>query len=494
MKKLHRFLAAVALGVVFSSGVILSSLGLASAQEPDAGNTPIITFPLDTGEYNEEQWNAGCNPVGFCGTATASATGSGVQKFEISIQQRGAGNFWDGTQFATGSAVFVMAEGLEDWSYSFPFGDFPAGGEYTVQARSTDDSGNVKESPVAAFTIDTGLPKPPKPPKDGIKEGKPRGFNGVVDGEQGSEPPNPFTLIRQGGGELVEIHLPSEGFEFKTPGGPRKGIFEGGARVVVRVRWTDGMWIVEKGLVKPVKPIFTPSVGVVVNQEKGKLTLRLPNGKKLKIKISDQGKPSELGEVVTVFTAQADVDNGPLEKATGLVRASEVRQRLERFLEDVNESPGQISEKSRKARSKRVANLAVALDDHSAKHVAILEGLADQEDLLPQTNVAIGRALKNSKLRREKALKIAADARERAGPPEGRGKPDSTGKGKPASDTSALADQGDKGRGKPDSTGQGNPARGTSSPAGQGNPAGDTSSPAGQGDKGNGKSGKGGPK
>lgn len=229
MKNLCQLLAAVVLGIAFSGGVILTSLGLAFAQEPGTGPAPMITFPADSSAYDEEHWNAGCGTVGFCGTATASATGSGMQNLEISIEQPGSGHYWDGAQFVTGSAVFVMAEGFEDWSYSFPFNGFPADGEYTVRARVTDEAHNVLDGHTAAFTIASVPPiiPPPiiQPPPGGIKEGKPRGFAGVVGGEHGSEPPNPFTLIRHGSGDLVEIFLPSEGFEFKTPGGPNKGVF-----------------------------------------------------------------------------------------------------------------------------------------------------------------------------------------------------------------------------------------------------------------------------
>ncbi len=66
---MHRILAALAMGAILSSGVLLTSLGLALADGPDVD----ITFPVDGDTYNEVQWNAGCDPDGFCGTATGSA-------------------------------------------------------------------------------------------------------------------------------------------------------------------------------------------------------------------------------------------------------------------------------------------------------------------------------------------------------------------------------------------------------------------------------------
>ena len=423
MTQMHRILAGLAFVAILSSGVLLTSFGLALADGPDVD----ITFPVDGGTYNEEQWNAGCNPDGFCGTSTAAATGSGVKKVEVSIQRLGTGKYWDATSFATGSEVFVTASGTAAWSFAFPVSNFPEDGKYTVLARATDSS-DVTASVTASFTVDF---EPPLslPPGKGIQEGKPRGFVGVVDSYAGPDPPNSFVLIRQGTGEVVTIHLPAEGLLiFKTPGRP-EGMFMVNARVAVLARWDGAMWVAEKGLVKPTKPSFIPFVGVVVSQENGKLTLRLRDGEETTVTISAGDSAPAVGEVVTVFAEPVDDNDGSPAKATGLVRASEVRQRLEGFLEKANQSEGELPEKARKAQSKRVADQALALEGHSAEHVAMVQGLADREDLPPQARVAIGSALDNSKLKRDKSLKIAAKARKKAGPPEGRGKSDSAGQG-----------------------------------------------------------------
>ena len=487
MRQMHRILAALAFGAILSSGVLLAGLGLALADGPEVE----ITFPVaDT--YSVEDWNAGCDSVGFCGSATDGVTGSGVQ---ISIQ-KGAGDlYWhaDVTSFATGSAVFFPAFGFENWSFNFLFGNFPADGEYTVQAQATDNSGNVAASHTATFNIATD---PATDPATGsgvqkfIREGKPRAFVGEV--QSGPGYPDTFYLEQQGTGEGVVIHLPYTPYNFKTPGGPNKGEFGVGARVVVKVRWIDEKWVVQRGLVKPVKPSFTPSVGVVVSQENGELTLTLPNGKIKVVKVSADSGDLELGEVVTVFSqpvdadgeTAADADGETVVEATGLVRASKVRQRLEKFLKDVNESEGELPEKARKARSKRIANIALALEGHSAKHVAILQGLADRQDLPSHARGVIGRALKSSKLERDKSLKIAASAREKAGPPEDRGKPDSAGQGNTGRANTSLAGQGEKGKGKPDSAGQGNTGRANTSLAGQGEKGHGKPDSAGQGNTG----------
>ena len=300
-------------------------------------------------------------------------------------------------------------------------------------------------------------------------------------------------------------------------------------------------------MIKPVKATFKPAVGVIVSKGTGVMTMRLPNGKEITIAISGETTPSVVGEVITVFTTQVDGDDGPHVKATGLVRAAKVRERLERFLEGVNDSPGQTLEKATEARSKRVEKIAKALDGHSANHVAILEGLPEWESLPPQARTAIVKALVNSKLGRDKAFKIAAKAREKAGHSNGRGnssrgnpagddkgdkgksdsdgrgnssggnsaavdkgdkgKPDSHSQGNSAGGSSAADDKGDKGNGKPDSHSQGNPS-GSNSAAddkgdkdsgkpdspGQGNSGGGNSAADDKGDKSNGNSGKGGRK
>ena len=203
---------------------------------------------------------------------------------------------------------------------------------------------------------------------------------------------------------------------------------------------------------------------MVVSQDNGELTPSLPNGKIKVVKVSADSGDLELGEVVTVFSQPADADGETAVEATGLVRASKVRQRLEKFLKDVNESEGELPEKARKARSKRVANIARALEGHSAKHVAILQAHLERPDLPPQARVAIGRALVNSKLGRDKSLKIAARAREKAGPPEGRGKRDSAGQGSTGRGNTSSAGQGDKGqdsgKGRNSGGGRGNQGQG----------------------------------
>src|SRR6185503_15411904 len=117
----------------------------------------LFTFPSSGGTYNASGWNAGCATSGFCGTYTDAT--SGLQSVEISIRQ-GAGNYWNGTSFGSGSEVFQTASlAGGNWSYAFPAASFPAGGSYTVHVRATDNAGNTEAGPSRTFTYDTTPPE-----------------------------------------------------------------------------------------------------------------------------------------------------------------------------------------------------------------------------------------------------------------------------------------------------------------------------------------------
>ena len=116
-----------------------------------------VTFPASAGTYNTAGWNAGCATNGFCGTH--SDAGSGVQGVQVSIRQ-GAGNYWNGTSFASGTEVWntaTLAGG--NWSLTFPAASFPADGSYTVRVRATDVAGNVETPSTRTFTIDRAAPQ-----------------------------------------------------------------------------------------------------------------------------------------------------------------------------------------------------------------------------------------------------------------------------------------------------------------------------------------------
>jgi uncharacterized protein DUF4082/Big-like domain-containing protein len=112
-------------------------------------------FPAASGVYAAASWTAGCASPGFCGTA--SDTGSGLQKVELSIR-RGTGNYWNGTSFASANEVWVGATGTASWSYSFAGSKFPSQGSYTVRVRATDNAANTVTPTSMTFVYDATNP------------------------------------------------------------------------------------------------------------------------------------------------------------------------------------------------------------------------------------------------------------------------------------------------------------------------------------------------
>ncbi len=119
--------------------------------------TSTTTFPAASGEYNLAGWNAGCATSGLCGTY-GDGTGSGVAQVQVSIR-RGAGNYWNGTAFASGAEVWNTATLVAgNWSYAFPASSFPADDSYTVRVRAVDAVSNTQTPASRTFTYDTTNP------------------------------------------------------------------------------------------------------------------------------------------------------------------------------------------------------------------------------------------------------------------------------------------------------------------------------------------------
>ena len=117
--------------------------------------TVVTTFPAAGGTYNNASWNAGCTSS-ICGTS--ADVGSSVASVSVSIRQ-GAGNYWNGTAFASATEVLLPATGTTTWTRAFPASNFPAEGTYTVRAVATDLGGSTA-STSTTFTIDRTGPAP----------------------------------------------------------------------------------------------------------------------------------------------------------------------------------------------------------------------------------------------------------------------------------------------------------------------------------------------
>lgn len=325
------------------------------------------------------------------------------------------------------------------------------------------------------------------------EEGKKRrAFVGVVDGEPGAT----VDVVRNGTNERVTISL--DDYKLKQPGKTVAGSFTNGARVVILSQRDGEDWVAIWVMVKPQKLVNRPVVGTVVGVENGVLSIIQPDGTTSTVELPDGAQAPETGEVITLFTGGEDVDatggeiKGP-PKVKGLVKASKIKEKLQKFLQDASEGKGETLGEGERGQPQLVTDVAAVLQQHDARHVAILEKLS-QNDKVPAAALAkVKAAFEKAKLGRAKGQTIAAEAKAKAGPPSqarggifgkgkkttkapqdnpgqakttasANGKPESTGKpknagssdkgGKPESngkpDTSATSDKG----GEPESTGE----------------------------------------
>jgi Bacterial Ig domain/Chitobiase/beta-hexosaminidase C-terminal domain/Bacterial Ig-like domain/PASTA domain len=140
------------------AGNTANSATISNRQLDNNAPSSTTTFPASGGSYKASNWNSGCGTNGFCGTYSDAASGSGVQKVEISIR-RNTGNYWNGSSFGSGSEVWdTTSLSGGDWSYTFPESSFPADDTYTIRVRATDNV-NLAETPNSrSFTYDTAAP------------------------------------------------------------------------------------------------------------------------------------------------------------------------------------------------------------------------------------------------------------------------------------------------------------------------------------------------
>ena len=243
-----------------------------------------------------------------------------------------------------------------------------------------------------------------------------------------------FIVTTKKGDEIQFLAVDLESIT-RRPGRPA-GIPEDGDRVAVLVEFVDPgsgelVTIARQVIVRPTPK--APIMGAVVSittDENGVRTMSImrPDGSIKVGRLGSKGQPPEVGDLVTAFQGRGGDDDGDEEDGPpvirGLVRAQEVRQRLEGFLEDLTSDPGQVPSDVADRRAQRVADLAARLEAHAAKHARIIER-ASQNAKLPAQAVAgmlnglqraeNGRA--QAKARATEARIKAADARANAGPP-----------------------------------------------------------------------------
>jgi hypothetical protein len=224
--------------------------------------------------------------------------------------------------------------------------------EYFLEVESTDDEDytavdNNSGSLYRFTTLEAKLAR--------------RAFVGTVVGDPGDT----VTLVRQGTEEEVTIILPDE-YVLKTPGGPRAGTFEDGARAVILAQMADSDWVALSVLVKPVKPEM-PVVGVVTGVGPTSMTVLDSKGNRHLLRLDGPVGDLVAGEVVTVFPGNSN-------HARGVVRAEEVRSRLKKLLDEITESEDtHATQEEWDFTGKRADALVKGLEIHGGQQLRALD-------------------------------------------------------------------------------------------------------------------------
>lgn len=208
-------------------------------------------------------------------------------------------------------------------------------------------------------------------------------------------------------GDKVIITLPEE-YRFKAPGRSEEEavpaiLIQPGAAVAVLAQWTDDGWMAVQVLVKPEKPA-TPVTGTVVevHEEARTITITTPFGTQHTVTLPDDMEIPPVGEIVTVFRGPGEGEVAGVrvrDQAKGLVTASQIRERLERHLEEVTEDQGEGDDEAGvKARlAERLRNM---VQQHTERQIQTLERV--QERVTERAREAIEQAKQNVIQNRER--------------------------------------------------------------------------------------------
>ncbi|MCH8298590.1 MAG: carboxypeptidase regulatory-like domain-containing protein [Chloroflexi bacterium] len=228
----------------------------------------------------------------------------------------------------------------------------------------------------------------------------------------------------------IEIQIPDGGLEpiTKTPGRPaRVPMDEDRVAVLVEFEDQDGelVKVARQVIVKPTpQPPIQGAVVSITTDENGIRTLSImrPDGTTEMVQLGPEGRAPDVGDLVTVFPGRGpdadgaeDQDRPPV--VIGLVRAAEVSQRLEGFLEDLTSGAGEPPPEVAARRAQRVADLAARLEAHAAKHVEIMQRVSQNQNLPSQAVAGMLNGLERAQSGLDLAKTKATAARTRGGPP-----------------------------------------------------------------------------
>lgn len=287
------------------------------------------------------------------------------------------------------------------------------------------------------------------------------GFVGTVSSYSGTTLVIEVTDEDTGAATSVTITAVTED-NVKTPGQssltPEEAL-EPGAKVAVLAQMVDGAWEAVQVVVKPTEPTFVPLVGAVVGAEGNEIQIMLPNGDIKTIQLPPNASAPGIGEVVTAFSRGGDEDDtGGPPVATGLVRASEVGNRLRAFIDQADtDTPGSLDE------------IALLVLSHAAHQEEVITRILANPNLPAQAIAGMTRGLANAQEGRLRAQETATQARAKAEEARaGRGgRPEGSGQGSGTEDeTCADGSPRDEDGDCPGDAGQGGQGQGNQ---GQGN-------------------------
>lgn len=260
------------------------------------------------------------------------------------------------------------------------------------------------------------------------------GLSGVV--IESSESGTATSVAADGTGVLV-INDADEGefvvalgsdYTLRTPGSETPsdvaGVLAVGAKVAVLAQSSAGGDLTAvQVLVKPVRPTTEPVTGAVVSRSGNTITIQRPDGTTKTVELPSGAPVPEEGDLVTAFVPERGQAS-----AKGLVRAQEISQRLNAHLNEQLEELGSsdLSERERETVEERLARVASLFEQHSTKRVDALQRVLDSGRLPEAARTRVETALGRAQAGFDQAMSAAASARDRAGLPEGAGRPGDT--------------------------------------------------------------------
>lgn len=258
------------------------------------------------------------------------------------------------------------------------------------------------------------------------------------------------TLTQDGAGERVTIDLPRN-YTLKTPGGPHAGTFQKEARVVILAQLVDDNWVALKVIVKPVKPNM-PVTGVVVRVDPASLTLMTPDGMQHDFSRLATHKGLAAGDVVTVFRGNAA-------RAKGLVKANEVRSRLEKLLENITDDN---DDEEPESKERLISSLTQSVNNHGAQQLQIIDEVLQRvlEHIKPKIRDKKDQI--EAEIEDSKSVAAQAKAKSRRDEPEDASGPPEENSGQDQDENNQEADKGQNNEGS--SEGRGDERGGENSP------------------------------